>query len=229
VPKRAAAIAALALVAAAALTHGARAAPCRANVLRTADINGLLEDEARRARWWDLGWGAGFGAAALAEGTMAATRWELGLTLDDKQVAGLWVGAGQAAIASLSHVVLPLRVERADATGDPCGDARAAEHALDDAADHEAAAFWLGIAGAVALNGGALLVLGLHDDAWGQGALVAGIGLPVGVVHVWTTPRRAWRARDDGTYETAPVSWRIDSVRAIHTPEVTGLAISGSF
>ena len=177
-------------------------------------IRAHLDREAHRAHTWDLAWGLGFGAVAIGYGAMAETRWEFGIGLDDAKVAGLWVGAVKAGIAAASHAVLPVEVERAPAaTGDPCKDLEGAQHALDETARHERETYWLSIAGAVALNGGGLLWLGLHDHAWGEGVISALIGVPVAAIHTWTLPRGA-------------MTWRID---AVATPAFTGLSISGSF
>jgi len=177
-------------------------------------VRAHLDREAHRAHTWDVAWGLGFGAAAIGYGAMAETRWEFGIDLDDKRVAGLWVGAAKAGIASLSHLILPVRIARAPAaTGDPCKDLAAANDALEESARHERTTFWLSIAGAIALNGGGLLWLGLHDDAWKEGVISAAIGVPVSALHTWTLPRGA-------------TTWQID---AVATPAFTGLSISGTF
>jgi hypothetical protein len=155
-------------------------------------IRGKLEREALRAHHWDLGWGLTFGAAAVGYGAMAATGWEFGATLNHAQRDDLWLGAIKAGIASLSHVVLPVRIEQPG--GDTCADDAAAIHALEVSARHETATFWLSIAGGIALNGGGLLYLGVHDHDWEQGLISAGIGTVPAILHTWTSPRGARHA-----------------------------------
>jgi hypothetical protein len=176
-----------------------------------------LAREQHRARWWNVGWGAAFGVAAVGYTALAEERWEFGLSLDDHKVDALWVGATQAAISAVSHVVLPLRTEEPPApTGDPCRDYDAATHAIVTTAAHERTSFWLSLAGGVALEGGGLLYLGLHDRAWGEGALTLATGVPVAIAHAWTIPRI-----DDGDVTI--------TVGAVRTPTFTGLVLGGSF
>jgi hypothetical protein len=178
-------------------------------------IRAKLAREAVRAHRWDLGWGLTFGVAAAGYTAMAASDWEFGASLNQAQRDDLWLGAIKAGIASLSHVVLPLRIE--EPGGDTCADDAAAIHALEVSARHEAMTFWLSIAGGIALNGGSLLYLGVHDHDWKQGAISAGVGTVPAIFHTWTAPRGARRALDQV------------QLSAAITPRFTGLVISGSF
>jgi len=178
-------------------------------------IRGVLEREAHRAHRWDVAWGLTFGAAAIGYTAMAASDWEFGATLTHAQRDDLWLGAIKSGIASLSHVILPLRIEQP--AGDSCTDDAAAIHALEVSARHERTTFWLSNAGNVALNGGAALYLGIHDHDWTQALISAGIGVSVAIVHTWTMPRGAPRALDALQLSVA------------RTPSFTGVVIGGSF
>ncbi len=205
-----------------------RAAPCDSDAAaRAAAIRAHLEREVHRGRVWDISWGSAFAVATVGYGAMAATRWEFGIDIDDHKDAGLWVASGKAAIAGLSHAVLPLKIEQpAPETGDPCVDLDAAERALAISARHERDAFWLSIAGSVALNGGALLLLGLHYDTWTEGVISTAIGVPVGALHAWTAPHGSRRGVAEGRFDGPPATWRIDAMRS---PGFTGLVLSGDF
>ena len=176
-----------------------------------------LDRELHRARVWNVGWGAAFGVAAIGYGAMAESRWEFGLSLDDAKVDGLWVGAVQATISALGHVIVPLRTEAAPApTGDPCKDYEAAAHAVAVTAAHERTSVWLSLAGGVVLEAGGFFYLGLHDHAWGQGGISLASGIPVAIAHAWTIPRI-----DDSDVTI--------TVGAARTPQFTGVVIGGSF
>ena len=180
-------------------------------------IRGALEREARRAHRWDVAWGITFGAAAIGYTAMAASDWEFGATLDRAQRDDLWLGAIKSGIASLSHVVLPLRIEQPGPNDATCADDAAAIHALEVSARHERTTFWLSNAGNVALNGGAALYLGIHDHDWTQALISAGIGVSVAIVHTWTLPRGAPRALDALQLSVA------------RTPSFTGVLVGGAF
>lgn len=206
----------------------AAAAPCDADAAARADaIRAHLDREADRGHLWDLAWGTGFGVAAVAYGTMAATRWEFGLDVDDKVRDGMIIDGSKSAIAALSHLVLSFDVERAPAaTGDACADLEAAQRALHATASHETQALVLNIIGDLALNGAGFLILGLHDHAWGEAGLSAGLGIPVGLVHLYTMPRASRRAVADGDFEGPPTTWTLEAVRS---PSFTGLAVRATF
>lgn len=206
----------------------ARAAPCPTDAHERADaLRAHLDREARRAHRWDLGWGALFGVATVGYAAMADTRWEFGLSLDQGQVDDLWAGAVKGGIATASHIVLPLHVERVPAaTADPCADLAAAQHAIETTATNESRAFWLSIVGGVLLNGGGLLYVGLRDHAWGTGAISMALGVPIAIAHAWTAPHASRRALAEGRLDGPPATWQID---AAITPGFTGLVLSGSF
>jgi hypothetical protein len=178
-------------------------------------IRAKLAREATRAHRWDLGWGLTFGVAAAGYTAMAAEDWEFGGSLNQAQRDDLWLGAIKAGIASLSHVVLPLRIE--EPGGDTCADDAAAIHALEVSARHETATFWLSIAGGIALNGGSLLYLGVHDHDWKQGLISAGVGTVPAILHTWTAPLGARHALAELHVEAAA------------SPRFTGVIVGGSF
>jgi hypothetical protein len=227
VPKRAVVGLGLVLILIAARVE-AQAAPCDADAAARSDaIRAHLDREVHRGRVWDVAWGTGFGVTAVGYGAMAMTRWEFGIELDDRRQAGLWVAAGKSTIAAVSHLVLPLKVEQpAAATGEPCADLEEAERALRVTAKHESQAFWLSVAGGVALNGGALLLLGLRYDAWTEGVISTAIGIPVAGVHAWTAPHASRRGVDEGRFDGPAATWHLD---AMTSPRFTGLVLSGDF
>jgi hypothetical protein len=202
--------------------HGAAAA-ARATRIRT-----LLAREARRGRRWDVGWGVGLGVVAVAQGALAYTETTPVGEPTDAKLASLWVGAIKATIGAGAHVVLPLRVTQPGApTGDACADLAAAERALRDTARAERAAFVLNHLGGLALTVGGALYLGLGEDDWGEAALSAALGYPVGLAITYTLPRDAWHAWRDGEQRgDATVTWRLTPVRS---RELTGVVVGGVF
>jgi hypothetical protein len=155
-----------------------------------------LDREARRARRWDLAWALTFGTFAVAQGGMLAAEWVPGEEWSDDAEAGLQVGIVKSSIASLSHIVLRLKVERP--SGDDCA---SLARAVRETARHEKQAFWLNHAGSLLLNVGGLLYLGLVEDAWGEGWKGVALGYPIGLISTYTQPRASWHfaARlDDG-------------------------------
>jgi hypothetical protein len=212
----------------AATTPGAHAAPCDADAGARSDaIRAHLEREVHRGRVWDRAWAAGFGVVTAGYVAMGATRWQFGMDVDDHKEAGIWVTAAVSGISAVSHLVLPVKIEQPAArTGDPCKDLDEARRALDVSADHEAQSFWLGVAGGVVLGGGSLLVLGLHYHTWTEGVISAVTSVPVTIVHSWTTPQDSRRARNDGSFDGPPVTWRLDAAVA---PGFGGLVMSGTF
>jgi len=215
---------------------GGGAAPARAGscgddaAVRAAAIRTHLAHEAHRARVWDVAWAVGFGGAAVAQAGMAAARWEPPRTVDDAVVAGLWLGAGKAALAAGSHAVLRLRIPQpGPSTDDACADLDAAERALEVAARHERRTFWLGVTGSVVFNAGGLIALGTEWHSWREGLLSAAVGVPVGLVNAWTQPRASWRAWRRGALPDdveAPVAWRLEP---LWVPHATGIAVRGAF
>ncbi len=207
-----------------AAASSAGAAPCdeAEATARTAEIRGLLERESRRTRRWNLGWGIGFGVLAVGQlGLTAADYTPIGDYDEDKE-HGLYVAATKAAIASLAHVVLPLKMAwPGPATGDPCVDRDAAERALQRSGDNEKRSFYLNHLGAIAMNVGGLLVLGLGFDTWKEGWLSVALGYPVGLLHAYTQPRRVWHVA-----RRVPPDVAITVLRNEHT---WGLAIGGAF
>lgn len=162
----------------------------------SADTEALLTREAKRAKRWDLGWAGFFGVAALAQGGMGLAEWVPFRPFDDAARAGVWVGAGKAAIASVSHLVLRLKIPRCN---------------LAEARKHERTTFFLNHAGSLVLNVGGLLLLGLQYDTWKEGWMSIALGYPIGLLSIYTQPRRAWHAT------------------VVRSGDYTGLAVAGSW
>jgi hypothetical protein len=156
-----------------------------------------LDREARRARRWDLAWALTFGTFAVAQGGMLAAEWVPGQEWNDDAAAGLKVGIVKSSIASLSHIVLRLKVERPSA--DDCA---SLARAVRETARHEKQAFYLNHVGSLLLNVGGLLWLGLVEDAWPEGWKSIALGYPIGLISTYTQPRASWhfaaRLDDDG-------------------------------
>lgn len=197
------------------------AAPCdeAAATDRTAKLRALLDDQARAARRWNLGWGIGFAVAAAGQfGLAAADYTPLGDYTEDTE-NGLYVAGTKAVLASLSHVILPLKTARVPAaTGDPCADLEAAERALRETGKNERSSFFLNHLGALAMNVAGLIVLGTVFDTWKEGWMSVAIGYPIGLAHAYTQPRRGWHW------------WRhTPTIQVVRNEQVTGLALSGAF
>ncbi len=210
----------------------AAAQPCDPDEaeVRTGEIRAHLDHEARRARRWNLGWGIGFATLSLAQGSLIAAEWTPLGDYDDDAAANLYVGTAKSTIASLAHLIVPLKIVRAGAaTGDACADLAAAERALRKSGSNEKQSFWLNHLGAIALNGGGLLVLGIGFDTWKEGVISVAMGYPMGLLHAYTQPRRSWHAVRNGRLlrPAAPtVAWQLG---AVHTEHYTGLVLGGTF
>lgn len=203
--------------------------PVEAEV-RTAEIRAHLAHEGKRSRRWNIAWGVTFATLSVAQAGLVVAEYNPTGDYDDKAQANYVVGASKSAIASLAHVVLPLKIVRAGAaTGDACADLAAAERALRKSGENEKRSFWLNHLGAIALNGGGLLILGLGFDAWKEGAISAAMGYPIGLLHAYTQPRRSWHAVRNGRLlrpASPTVSWQLG---AVHTEHYTGLVLGGEW
>jgi len=186
---------------------------------RTEKLRALLDGQARNARRWNLGWGIGFGVAALGQFGLAYAEYTpLGEYTEDTE-AGLYVAGTKAALASLSHVILPLKIVRVPAaTGDPCADVEAAERALRLTGKRERQSFFLNHAGALAANLAGLILLATVFDTWHEAWVGAAMGYPIGLIHAYTQPRRGWH-----WWRNAP------AVTVVHNEQMTGLALGGAF
>jgi uncharacterized membrane protein YfcA len=196
-----------------------------------AGIRAHLEREHRRAWIWDLGWGLGLGAIAGAQVGLIAAEVKPLATYDNVAEASLTIGAINASIGALGHVVTPLRITRpGPPTGDACADLAAAEAALAASARAEAKAFYVTHAGAFVLNASGALYLGLVEDDWAEGLTSFAVGYAFGLIPVYTLPRASWRYhRDDHRFaaDAAPAAAWL--VAPVHAPGFTGLALAGTF
>ncbi|MEZ4366206.1 MAG: hypothetical protein R2939_07940 [Kofleriaceae bacterium] len=173
----------------------ARAEAPACDPAEAARVRALVDEQADRARTWNLAWGAVYGLAAAGEFTLVVTEFNPIGTFDDDFRAGALVGGLKASIGFASKLVLPMRIPRpAPLTGDACADLAAAERTLALASRRQRNGFFLNHFGGLAVNGAGALLLGLYYDTWTQAAISVGIGLAVGVASSYTAPRGAWKA-----------------------------------
>jgi hypothetical protein len=189
-------------------------------------IRHLLADQKRRARWWNVGWGAGYGAATAGQLVFAIEPDWAPIDVDADMRKGLFVGAGKSAIGSASRIVLPLKTAEVP-DGDPCEVLEAARDALRWTGRKQRNSFWLNHLGGLAVNLGGALILGLGYGAWETALTSFAVGYPVGLISTYTQPRGAWRGwrrlRRGGSFVE-----RL-SVAPIATPRYRGVAIGFSF
>lgn len=143
----------------------------------SADCASVRAHDAEVADAWNLDWGLGFTAVTVIQAAGALVP-----TIDARERDVLLVGAAKSGLGALSHAIVPLKIP---VTGDCAADLRVA-------AKNERATFWLAHLGAIGVNlAGAIVLWKLHGFS---DALVSmAIGYPVGLLHVYTVPRRAWR------------------------------------
>ena len=212
-----------------ALPRLAAAQTCGADAeARSTGIRRFLDREAKRARTWDLTWALVLGAAAAGQGALLAAEWHPLNDYDDDVRAGLIVGTSKAGIATLPHIILPLKIVRPAApSGDACADLAAAERALRETAKNEKKAFILNHVGNVVLSGGGLLILGLGFDTWKEGATSAATGYPTGLLVTYTLPRASWKVVRGG-YLEQETALDLRIAPAIG-PGFAGLVVGGYF
>ena len=189
-------------------------------------IERLLADQDWRAHLWNLGWGIGFGGAAVGQLVFAVRpQWAPIITVNDKMQKSLYISAGKAGLASVARLILPLRVTHPHiAPGtEPCAALAEAERALAVTARREKNSFWLNHIGSLVANISGALILGLGYHAWGQAALSLAVGYPVGLISIYTEPRAAWHANRSRSWVSGV------SAAPLITPEFRGLAITGWF
>lgn len=170
--------------------EAAAAASCEEEA---AELRALLEGEARRARRWNTAWMIGFATASAAQLALALTETNPLGAFDRDYEEALYVGAAKAGLGTLVRIVLPLRVTVPPASGDACADAPALRAALEDAGRRERRGFWFSHIGGTALNLATSALL-TYRRSLEVGAISFGIGYSVGLVHVYTQPRRGWHA-----------------------------------
>ena len=148
-------------------------------------IDDALDRDARKAGPWNIGWGVTFAVAAVGQGAVAGLA---GDRISDNQRVALWIGAGKAAIGALARVVRPLSIDRAP----DCADPATQRKALSVAHRRERNNMLLNLFGGLALNTGGLLYLGIERGAWREGAMSFAVGTAVGLVSLYTAPRRSF-------------------------------------
>jgi hypothetical protein len=207
-------------------TCDAAEAEARATRIRT-----HLQREKRRARTWDLSWGAGLAVVSIGQGVMALTDTMPIGDYTDATEASLWVGAGKSAIGSAARFVLRLKIVDPGApSGDACADADAAERALRESGKHERTTFFLNHLGGLALNVAGALYLGLEEDAWSEAALSTALGYPVALAIAYTQPRDSWHAWRSGSLSASDRDGSVSvSIGPVRSRAFTGLIVSGAF
>jgi hypothetical protein len=158
-----------------------------------AELRALVTDEARRSRRWNTAWGIGFAAASAGQLALTLTRTNPLGEFDRDYEETLYASAGKAALGALVRFVLPLRATVPAPTGEPCADVPALRAALADAGRRQRRGFWFSHLGGTALNLATSALL-TYRRSLSVGALSFGIGYSVGLAHVYTQPRRGWRA-----------------------------------
>jgi hypothetical protein len=201
----------------------ARACPMDADD-RARRLRERLDRERARADRWRLGWGIGFGVAAIGQGVFVIAEFSPLGEYDEAAEAALMAGTGKAIIGLGARVITPIVVPEPKVTGDPCTDLASAEAALAVAARSEKQSFWLNHLGGLAVQLGATLYIGLTaEDAWDDAAISFAVGYTVGVSSTYTQPRAAWhehrRSSEARTWQVAPLL----------APHARGLAVVGRF
>jgi hypothetical protein len=199
---------------------------------RDAAIRRHLDQQAHRAKIWDLAWGIGLSAAAAGQIGLVAAEWHPLEDYNDDVEAALYVGAGKSIVSAAAHVVLPLKIVKPPAaSGDACADVTAAERALAETAGNQRTAFFVNHAGSVAFAVGGLLILGLGFDTWSEGWKSAAVSYPLGLAITYTLPRASWKAVRSGRFAApaAPASPVSLGMAPMHGLGVTGLAVTGRF
>jgi len=158
-----------------------------------AELRAIVTDEARRSRRWNTAWAIGFAAASAGQLALALTRTNPLGEYDRDYEETLYAGVGKAALGTLVRIVLPLRATVPASTGEPCADVPALRAALADAGRRQRRGFWFSHLGGTALNLATSALL-TYRRSLSVGALSFGIGYSVGLAHVYTQPRRGWRA-----------------------------------
>ncbi|HUH03314.1 MAG TPA: hypothetical protein VML75_15055 [Kofleriaceae bacterium] len=184
-----------------------------------AELRGLLEDQARRSRTWNITWTIGYGAAAAGQLAFAVKPEWAPIDIDPDMQKSLYIGAIKASIGMVSRMIIPLRAIQPDPDiAEPCAGATAAEEALRITARKQKVSFWLNHLGGVAVNLSGALVLGIKYDAWGAAASSFALGYAVGLLNGYTQPDGAWKE---------PRRQRSSTVTVAPLPN--GLAIVGTF
>jgi hypothetical protein len=164
-----------------AIAPDAAADDCPGYTAEQRAIDDVLRADAERATgwtwWWSVGYfTAGIGAAVVATGDDLVS---------ERTRYGLYVTSIKALVGAYARIVAPLRV--------PVPKGCTADRALlAKAARKERNSGLLGVVGGFALNTAGLLYLGLARDDWRGGLISFASGTVVGVITLYTIPRRAW-------------------------------------
>lgn len=179
------------LLAALCVARSASAAPCEAEA---AAIRAHLTDEAARAHRWNVGWGVGFGAAAVGQLVVGL---DPSHSFDRDLEEAAYVGAAKSTLGALGHVVTPLVVEVPAPVpgGDACADLTALRAAAAHTAAHERTTFWLLHFGGLVVNAAGAVVLGERTN-WANAGESFVLGYAVGTISTYTMPRGTWHAAD---------------------------------
>lgn len=164
---------------------------CDADEVERARVS--INVESDQARRWNLAWGLLYlGFAGLQVG-LAQAEFSVSGEFDGAAESSLYIGAGKAMLGAATRVVLPLRIPKVAASGDPCADAKAIERARAIASKKEQRTFWLQLGGGMALHvlGGGYLIV--YEDSWSQALTSLGIGIVVSGVTLYTEPKTSWR------------------------------------
>jgi hypothetical protein len=163
----------------------ARADPCATEVR---DLHDVLVRDRDDADTWNLTWRVGLTAATLVNTAIALTP---SLSRDTRIASG--IGAVESALGAVGQWVMPLRIDVPVLTGDACADAKTLRLAAQRAGQQQRTDFWLGHAGAIVVNAVGSIVLA-ERTSWQDGAISFAIGYPIGLLHIYTMPRRSWHA-----------------------------------
>jgi|GEM_PF-3061891 len=177
-----------------------------------------LDRERRAASTWNTAWVITYAAFTGIQIGAALVEFSPGNEFTDATRDSLYIGAGKAAIGSLSRLILPLRVPQVTRSADPCDDAPALARAHRIAARKQRNAFWLQLGGGAALHlvGGGYLVV--HHDAWREAVTSLALGAVISTITLYTEPKTSWR-HPRGTVTVTPMP----------TSSGAGLSVVGSF
>lgn len=174
-----------ALIAITTMSAVAHGDPCASEARQRRDV---LAAESADADAWNLEWRLGFTALALTEAGVALTA-----SAAPSTRTASWVGASESGLAAVLQWALPLRVEVPARAADACTDAELLRAAEQRAGQQEQGAFWIGHGSVFAVNAIGSIVLA-ERTSWQNGATSFVIGYAIGLLHVYTMPRRAWHA-----------------------------------
>jgi hypothetical protein len=170
---------------------GARSAHADCAV-EAASLRTQLHDESVRMDRWRYAWTAVYGAIAVGQLGLIATKTNVFGAYDreyrDKDILGV-VQSGLGAIAS----VLAPSIEVPSPVADACADMTALRAARVKTGKTERELFYAGHLGNFVVNLGGSLLLARATN-WQAGALAFAIGYPIGLLNTYTMPRASWHS-----------------------------------